>query len=377
VRALGVKPPARWDDLADPVYFRALAVADPTKSGSIAKAFEMIVQQKMHDAAAASGFDDARIASFEARIAAHVRERGGAYRRGELPADVPPRYQAALEKGWADGILLIQRIGANARYFTDSASKVVIDVAAGDAAAGMAIDFYGRYQAEVSRGSDGRERMVFVTPVGGTSVSCDPISLLRGAPHRDTAVRFIEYLLSEDGQRLWTYRPSTPGGPERFALRRLPVRRDFYPSPDPAIQAAYELHSRFAADDLGDPSVDPYQVARRFTYHPRWTGAHFAVQREIIRVMCLDSGEDLRRAWRARWAGPGRHHEAWARLMDTLPTITVTNRRTGNTEEVPLTWRTAPDFNPETYDRLEYTRKWTTAFRAAFRAAERAAHSPS
>lgn len=64
VGALGVaRPPGRWDDLADPVYFRALGVADPTKSGSIAKAFEMLVPQKMHDAAAAAGFDDAVMAA--------------------------------------------------------------------------------------------------------------------------------------------------------------------------------------------------------------------------------------------------------------------------------------------------------------------------
>jgi ABC-type Fe3+ transport system substrate-binding protein len=362
VQALGVQtPPARWADLAHPIYAGAVGLADPTKSGASAKAFEMIVQQRMREAAGAAGFDAATIARFEGEIDAYAARLGRGYRRGDLPPGVPAAYQEALERGWVDGMLLIQRIGANARYFTDSAGKVAIDVAMGDAAVGMAIDFYARYQAQATGGPLGQERMLFVTPVGGTSVSCDPIGLLRGAPHREIAIRFIEFVLGDDGQRLWTYLPGTPGGPERYALRRLPVRRDFYPSAVPAIQAAYERHRRYAADDLGDPSTDPYQVAAHFTYYPRWTARHFGVQREIIRAMALDSGDDLRAAWqRLRQAGRD------ASLTRALPTVTLTGQRTGKSESVPLTWRTAPDF-PEDYDPLEYMREWTAAFRAAYR----------
>ena len=366
VRALGVEtPPARWADLADPVYAGTVALADPTKSGASAKAFEMIVQQSMREAAVAAGFEPDTIARFEAEIAAASERPGSASRRGALPPGVPAAYQAALERGWVDGMLLIQKIGANARYFTDSAGKVAIDVSMGDAAVGMAIDFYARYQAQMTGGPLAEPRMVYVAPVGGTSVSCDPIGLLRGAPHRALALRFMEYVLGEDGQQLWTYLPGTPGGPERQALRRLPVRRDFYPSPVPAIQAAFERHRRYAADDLGDPSIDPYQVAQHFTYYPRWTGRHFGVQREIIRAMALDSGEDLRAAWQsvARTGKP----VAGARLMSELPTVALTGRRSGKVETVPLTWRTAPDF-AENYDPLEYVRAWTAAFRAQYRA---------
>ena len=39
-------------------------------------------------------------------------------------------------------------LAANARYFTDSSQKPPIDVAQGDCAAGICIDFYGRAQAE-------------------------------------------------------------------------------------------------------------------------------------------------------------------------------------------------------------------------------------
>jgi iron(III) transport system substrate-binding protein len=374
LRALGVQvPPTRWRDLADPIYAGTIGLADPTKSGSSAKAFEMIVQQQMREAALAAGFETSTIVRFEAEIAAYAEGRGRDYRRGDLPPNVPAAYQDALERGWLAGMLLIQRIGANARYFTDSAGKVAIDVSMGDAAVGMAIDFYARYQAQATGGPLGTARMVFVTPVGGTSVSCDPIGLLRGAPHRAIALRFIEFVLGEEGQQLWTYLPGTPGGPERYALRRLPVRRDFYPSSVPAINAAFEHHRRYTADDLGSPSIDPYQVAQHFTYYPRWTARHFGVQREIIRAMCLDSADDLRAAWQTRRARGGV--DADAPLMRALPTVALTNRRTGTVEHVPLTWRTAPDF-PERYDPLEYLREWTAAFRASYRAVAHTRSSP-
>ncbi len=132
----------------------------------------------------------------------------------------------------------MQRIGANARYFTDTSTKIPVDVSMGNAAAGLAIDFYGRYQAQTSRLPDGRDVMAYVTPAGGSGADSDPISLLRGAEHRQTAVRFIEFVLSEQGQCLWTYAPGTPGGPEKFALRRIPIRRDFFPSDIPELQAS-------------------------------------------------------------------------------------------------------------------------------------------
>ncbi len=342
LRDLGAEPPRQWDDLARPEFFRQLGVADPTKSGSIAKAFEMIVQQKCHEAVRAAGFGEDEIERFEKSI------KAAQLAPGDLPPDVPAAYQAAVEQGWKNGLNLIQRIGANARYFTDSAGKVPIDVAMGDAAAGLAIDFYARYQAQCSRAPDGSERMAYVTPSGGSSVSADPIGLLRGAPNRETAIRFIEFLLSEKGQRLWTYRPGTPGGPVKYALRRLPIRRDFYP---PATN-----HLPYAADDLADPAVNPYALATNFTYRSRWTGQHFGVLRDLVRAMCLDSADELRGAWQAilEHGGPEKQAAALADL-GRFPD-----------RPVPLNWQSALAI-PKQYDRLDYLREWTAFFRENYR----------
>jgi ABC-type Fe3+ transport system substrate-binding protein len=294
--------PAAWRDLCDPRLFGEVAVADPTKSGSIAKAFEMMLHSTMRDRVLASGFTAADISSLEKAIAA-----------GET---VPKAYRSAVESGWLEGIRLIQRIGANARYFTDAAGKPPVDVSAGDAAAGVCIDFYGRVQAETTRFA-GRDRLFYITPRGGSSISGDPISILRGAERRVLAERFVEFVLSESGQTLWNGRPGTAGAPRAVALRRLPIRRDFYPDPDhPSVDARARARKGTTSDDLLDPTVDAYGLASAFEYEPRWTASHFSFLRSFVRAMCMDSGEELREAWGAILAagGPDKTPEAVAAL---------------------------------------------------------------
>jgi ABC-type Fe3+ transport system substrate-binding protein len=243
--------PASWNDLGDPRLYKQVALADPTKSGSAAKAFEMVIQQQMQER----------------------MRKGGASE------------EQMLSEGWVRGLQLLQKAGANARYFTDAAPKVPMDVSLGDAAIGMCIDFYGRFQSEAVRLSNGDSRLQYFTPKGGSSVGVDPIGLLRGAPHPELAAAFIEFVLSIEGQKLWNFRVGTPGGPERYALRRLPVRKELY-------AAEYNPYR-------SDPEVDPYEDAKNFTYHEAWTGPVFRPMTFIIRVMCLDTHDELAAAWRA------------------------------------------------------------------------------
>ena len=265
---LGVlEVPASWDALADPRLARQVALADPTKSGSAAKAFEQIIQQKMQQQA------------------------------GNAAGDA----DQAVRDGWLAGLGLIQKITANARFFTDAAPKVPLDVSQGDAAAGMCIDFYGRFQSEAVRANGGESRLQYFTPLGGSSVGVDPIAMLRGAPNPDTARAFIEFVLSGEGQKLWDFKVGTPGGPERFALRRLPVRKDFY-------IPANEPHR-------SDPGVDPYVEAAHFTYHEKWTGPLFRVISFAIRAMSIDTHDEQAEAWRAL-AAAGFPLQATARFSD-------------------------------------------------------------
>ena len=353
---LGIaEPPRTWADLADPRYFGQVGVTDPTKSGSVAKAFEMIIQQACRETVRARGFSDAQVAEWEAAIAC-ARLPPGA-----LPAGVPAAYQEAVERGWIDGLNRVRLIGANARYYTDSAGKVPIDVGMGATAAGIAIDFFGRFQSEYTRAADGRPRMRYLTPAGGSSVSADPISLLRGAPHRELAVRFIAFCLGAEGQKLWNYRPGEPGGPRRYALRRLPIRRDFYPGEEPAFEARAREHAARCSDDLADPAVNPFRLARGFDYQSRWTGAHFGIQRDLVRAMCLDSGDELRAAWRRiRERGVAERQPEAMEWLLKLPQTPV-----------PVTWSGAVTYYAsDSADRLEYMRRWTAEMRANYRRAQ-------
>ena len=243
--------PAAWSDLGNPRFFKQVALADPTKSGSAAKAFEMIIQQQIQEAIhSAEGSEE-----------------------------------ACLQAGWERGLQIIQRASANARYFTGAASQVPVDVSLGDAAIGMCIDFYGRFQSEAIRVGSTPSRLQYFTPAGGSSVGVDPIALFRGAPNAEAAKMFIEFVLSLEGQKLWNFKVGTPGGPVKYALRRQPVRKELYASE----YAPYR----------SDPGVDPYEEAKSFMYHPKWTGPLFKVMSFIIRIMCLDSHDEQVAAWKA------------------------------------------------------------------------------
>lgn len=287
LQRLGItRAPTEWSDLTDARYLGEVALADPTKSGSITKAFENLIQQQMQR----------RLAALRA---AAVNQGGSS-----------PEKNAAIEaqavrEGWTAGLRLLQLIGANSRYFTDSSQKPPIDVSQGDCAAGICIDFYGRSQVEVSQQRGGGEcRLAFVSPRGGAVSSVDPIALLRGAPHREVAEAFIEYVFTMEGQKLWNFRPGTPDGPVRYALRRLPVRRDFYEHPE---------WKGFRSD----PEADPFADAENLVYQPGWTGGVFREMAFIIRVMSLDTHKELVRAWRAINAAPeSRRAKALARLQD-------------------------------------------------------------
>lgn len=259
---LGIEgEPTQWSDLADPRYADQIALSDPNKSGTVTKALEQLIQQQMQAALA------------------ELRANPGALKTEKEILD------AGLARGWERGLRIIQRICANARYFTDAATKIPLEVAQGDAAAGMCIDFYGRSFEEQCRQPDGSTRVGFISPRGGASVSVDPVALLRGAPEPEAATEFIRFVLSDEGQRIWNYQLGSQGGPVATALRRLPVRQDFYTAEN----------RRW----MTDATAQPFEDAKAFTYHPEWTGSLFNVIRFLVKVMCIDVHDEQQRAWHA------------------------------------------------------------------------------
>ena len=97
------------------------------------------------------------------------------------------------------------------------------------AAAGMCIDFYGRFQSESVRKPGWHLTHAHTSlPMGGSSVGVDTIGLMRGAPDAALAREFIEFVISPEGQKLWNWKVGTPGGPHKYALRRLPILPSLY-----------------------------------------------------------------------------------------------------------------------------------------------------
>jgi len=241
LRRLRVEVPSSWEELTAPRLHGQLALGDPTKTGSVATIFESIVQRQMQLAG---------------------------------PTD-----------GWTRAMRLIRRMGGNARYFTDSASTIPLDVAAGDAAAGTCIDYYGRFQHATAAEAGHPDRVGFSVARGETVIDADPIGLLRGAPHRDLALAFIGFVLSPEGQHLWSFRRGAPGGPERYTLGRSPILPSIYEEPTAAYRAS--------------GNDNPYDEARAFDYHAAWTGPIRGAMSFVIRAMCVDTQDELARAYAA------------------------------------------------------------------------------
>jgi len=223
---LDLPEPATWADLARPEYFTWVASADPRQSGSMHMVYEIILQ---------------------------------AY-------------------GWEKGWEVVTRIGANCRGFTSQASDVPKDVSAGEAACGMAIDLYA-LRAIAEAGSD---RLAFVLPQGLTVVNPDAIAMLKGAPHREVACLFIQFVLSEHGQKLWVLRVGAPGGPRKHQLYRLPLIPGF-------------------ARRFGDDAVvtfDPFEFEGGVEFDPDKKNLRWRILNDLLGACVIDVRDELSAAWR-------------------------------------------------------------------------------
>jgi iron(III) transport system substrate-binding protein len=178
--------------------------------------------------------------------------------------------------GWKAGFGILTRIMGNARYITPASSDIPEDIARGDVAEGLAIDFYALRQVDLH----GRGRLGFVVPAKLTIVNADPIAKIARCANPDLADAFIEYVLSE-GQKLWCYRRGAPGGPAKFELGRLPVRRALYDTPAEQANLAF----------------NPFATRPEFTYDSRLAGGRREQLQSFLSAAFMANHERLARAW--------------------------------------------------------------------------------
>ncbi|MDR0679145.1 MAG: ABC transporter substrate-binding protein [Puniceicoccales bacterium] len=262
-RGLEDKDVGQWAQLTDPRLFGSVALADPTKSSALLKAYETIIQQQM---------------------LFRERELAGS---GQRFSSEKERKMQIVGEGWLRGLRTLQLIAANTRYFADAPTKMILDVASGNSAVGIIVDFLGEAQAAFDRSRCGWDRLHFFSPPNGTVVSPDPIAVLRGAPNREVAKLFLEYILGEEGQKIIVFRVGTPGGPIRNELFRPAVNRKVY-------DKAYAPYRTTGTDDQ-------IQVLERsaLTYRPEYTASVYSTLKWMIKFAFMVPHRELVEAWAA------------------------------------------------------------------------------
>lgn len=225
LQKLGLPEPKTWTDLATPASLGWVSAADTRQSGSTHMAYEIMLQ----------GY------------------------------------------GWDKGWQILTQIGANTKSFPASSTDVPPTVSKGDAAYGLAIDYYA--WAEIAK--NGADKIGYVLPEGLTLVNPDAIAIIKGAPNMDVAQRFEEFVLSDAGQSLWMLPAGAAGGPQKDTLGRMSV-----------LPALY--------GKLGSKSivpVNPFNLKSALNYDADTGSAHFAVLNDMIGSMIIDQHDALLAAW--------------------------------------------------------------------------------
>jgi ABC-type Fe3+ transport system substrate-binding protein len=214
---LHVPLPQTWEDLAGPAWIGRVSLSDPSKSGSVLTSYDMILQQY----------------------------------------------------GWEKGWEVLMRIFCNTSLIRESGPDSAGDVGSADAMAGIVIDFYGRIH--INRA--GPSIMTYIIPQGGTSLDPDPIAMLKGAPHAQLAARFMRFVVSPDGQRLWVFKSGVPGGPKKAVLGRMSI-----------LPALYEKESA----SMLDPK-NPFTGAKPLTVDSKTRGLQTKFLGHLVKAALIDN----------------------------------------------------------------------------------------
>ena len=189
-------------------------------------------------------------------------------------------FEALLQAfGWEKGWSVIMRIGGNARKVDRISTATAKDVTLGESAYGFAIDFYAITQIGVA----GATNMTFIRPDDFVAVNPDGICLLKGAPHPVLARRFIDFVLSESGQKLWFLPLGHPEGAQQYYIERMTVRPDFYQK--------YQGISHI--------TFSPFDMRQGFRYDNKLARTRREVVAALIGALVADTHRECQAAWKA------------------------------------------------------------------------------
>ena len=178
-------------------------------------------------------------------------------------------YECILQAyGWDEGWKVILAIGRNVRQFDRSGSNAAKACALGNVAYSVVVDFYGFTQISET----GEGRMSLVIPAAESVLNPDCIAILKGAPNAAVAARFVEFVLSEEGQSLWMAPRGHPAGPRKFAIGRMTLR--------PA------LYERFAA--VTPVKTNPFRDLRPLRYDSQLGSLRWASLNALLGALMID-----------------------------------------------------------------------------------------
>lgn len=179
--------------------------------------------------------------------------------------------------GWEKGWELLTAIAGNTRSFTHTSTDPIKAVVSGDVAMAMAIDFY----ALAKIGDLGRDNLGFTLPEGQSVLDPDPVAILKGAPNRKVAERFVDFVLSVEGQKLLILPKGSAGGPKLASLGRMA-----------ANVKAYE-----ATEGQRIDSFNPFKQKTFVTLDLDKALRMQRVFNDMVGALLVDPHSDLRRAW--------------------------------------------------------------------------------
>lgn len=246
-----------WEDMTDPRLAGWLGSADPRSSSSYHTYFEIVVQQS---------------------------------------------------ESFSQGMRLLREIGGNVNGYTKYSSEIPRLCAVGQYAVAPTIDQYARAQIEkLDALLDSKDDGVleFVLPEGRTLVNADAAGILRGAPNRATAERFIDFLLSDEAAYLWMLKrgESLGGvvGPRRFGLNRATV-----------LPGVFERIER-EAPDRTLVAQNPFRMRFQFHYDYELARKRWSLFNDLLGAMLIDTRAELAAAietWRSLEGDAKREAEA-------------------------------------------------------------------
>ena len=223
-------PPKMWDEIpatiGKPV---GLPLKDPKKFwvGTTLEPYGLIYQPKLLKRLGVDikDWDDLLNPKLKGQIAQCTPDRSSSSHAS---------YEVILQTyGWDKGWDWLKRLAVNTGIFTARSRDVPNVVAKGEFAVGVAVPSYMAF-AEVLGGYE----IIFVYPKNAY-VTPEPVAVLKGAPHPKAAHAFIEFLLTEEGQKIFMARglysitpkykvQGAPGSDAEKAVQFTAGLRSFY-----------------------------------------------------------------------------------------------------------------------------------------------------